>query len=51
MAEHAEVYHIVPIDDTREHFLDFGCWCKPEFNADMHIVHNSEDGREYDEVN
>jgi hypothetical protein len=41
-------YHVVPIDDLREHSTDSDkpCWCKPEEEEDGVIVHNSMDGRE-----
>jgi hypothetical protein len=41
-------YHVVPINDLREHNTDsdFICWCHPTENDDGVIVHNSMDGRE-----
>jgi hypothetical protein len=49
----AYVYHVVPIDDLREHSCDVGdfgpCWCEPriEYEGAFEIhVHNSLDERE-----
>lgn len=42
----ANPYHVVPINDLREHCSDGEqCWCKPR-EEDGVIVHNSMDGRE-----
>jgi hypothetical protein len=42
-----EPYHVVPINDLREHVEDgTRCWCKPTVDEDGLIVHNSMDGRE-----
>ena len=40
-------FHLVPIDDLREHRVetDERCWCNP-CDDDGAIVHNSMDGRE-----
>lgn len=42
-----DIYHVVPIDDLREHSTDIDkpCWCKPR-EDDGVMVHNSMDGRE-----
>ncbi len=45
--------HVTPIDDLKDHVeLGMACWCHPRRNAEEPnvIVHNSADGREYDEV-
>ena len=43
-----EKYHVVPINDLREHSTDSEnpCWCRPETTEDGIIVHNSMDQRE-----
>jgi len=41
-------YHVLPVNDTREHDEHCGCWCRPEWKDGV-IVHNSDDGREYHE--
>lgn len=43
----SDKYHVVPINDLREHSCDVDkpCWCNPS-NDDGVIVHNSMDGRE-----
>ena len=41
-----DVYHVVPVNDLREHVTDgLTCWCKPTLDDGV-IVHNSMDGRE-----
>jgi len=40
-----EKYHVVPIDDLREHIIDESCWCHPH-EDDGTIIHNSMDLRE-----
>ena len=40
-----DAFHVVPIDDLREHDLDMSCWCHPVDDEGV-IVHNSMDGRE-----
>jgi len=45
-------YHILPINDIKEHEEASTCHCNPEVkfeNGDMIIIHNSFDGREYKE--
>ena len=43
--------HVVPVGDVRPHECSLLCWCKPTADAAEHrmIVHNSGDGREFDE--
>jgi hypothetical protein len=43
-----EPYHVVPLNDLRDHNTDgdASCWCGPIANDDGVIVHNSMDGRE-----
>ena len=43
-------YHVLPVNDLKEHTEDTTCECKPrvEFeNGNMIVVHNSFDGREH----
>jgi hypothetical protein len=44
----SEKYHVVPINDLRDHSCDveIPCWCRPIENEDGVIVHNSMDQRE-----
>jgi hypothetical protein len=47
-----ETYHVVPINDLREHGEDCDalCWCNPRVEQEEDgrvIIHNSADGREY----
>lgn len=47
------VYHILPINDLKEHEESSTCYCYPEVkfvDGEMFIVHNSFDGRELKEV-
>ncbi len=41
--------HIVPKDDTREHVLNPGCWCRVRPHSDpmqeAYMVHTAADGR------
>ncbi len=48
----SDIYHVVPIDDLREHSTDSDvvCWCKPVEDEYGVIVHNSMDGREKYEI-
>lgn len=41
-------YHIVPIDDFREHEPETTCWCRPTQHDDESGVwlHHAMDGRE-----
>lgn len=40
-------YHIIPIDDLREHEATPDCWCCPtECEEDGTVVHNALDNRE-----
>lgn len=44
-----EVFHVLPINDTKEHRESYVCHCLPEVkheSGNMIIVHNSFDGRE-----
>ena len=44
------VWHILPVDDTKEHIEESTCECLPQVeileNGDMLIIHNAYDGRE-----
>jgi hypothetical protein len=40
-----ECFHIVPLDDWREHELRLACWCHPVWDEGV-VVHHSMDGRE-----
>jgi len=48
-----EVWHILPVEDIEEHDEHVACKCDPRIevvdNGDILIIHNSFDGREYDE--
>jgi len=42
-------WHVVPLDDLREHETNGSCWCKPTLDdegAEPIWIHNSLDGRE-----
>ena len=41
-----ECFHIVPLDDWREHELRLACWCHPARDDDGVVIHHSMDGRE-----
>ena len=46
------IYHIIPINDLKEHEDHSMCHCHPEVkeeDGDLFIIHNSYDGREYKE--
>jgi len=44
------IWHILPIDDIKEHYEFSTCHCEPKSeiqdNGDILIIHNSFDGRE-----
>jgi hypothetical protein len=46
----SDIYHILPINDIREHEESIDCWCEPEEDINGVIIHNSADGREDYEV-
>ena len=41
-------YHIIPLDDLREHEASVSCWCRPSSDDDEPsvFVHHAMDGRE-----
>lgn len=41
--------HVIPVDDTVEHYPDVDCWCDPGQDIEYPevVVHNSADGREH----
>lgn len=43
------IYHIVPVNDLRDHRASINCWCKPvEHDEEPDVwVHNSMDVREH----
>ena len=38
-------WHVVPLNDLREHDLNGSCWCKPTLDDGVWL-HHSMDGRE-----
>jgi hypothetical protein len=38
-------WHVIPVDDLREHHASLECWCGP-VEDDGVVVHNALDGRE-----
>lgn len=38
--------HVVPTSDLREHITDGQCWCNPEVDEYLVVIHNSMDERE-----
>ncbi len=40
-----QMYHILPINDLRQHLESIYCFCKPQKNG-LLIVHNAFDGRD-----
>lgn len=47
----SEIYHILPVDDLKDHEDGLRCWCAPVVqvfpNGNTLITHNSADGREF----
>ena len=46
-------FHIIPINDLKEHLRNQNCWCNPEVKEDFPpylVIHNSLDKREYCEI-
>lgn len=41
-------WHILPVNDLRDHVEHDRCWCRPEWldGDEIVLVHNSMDGRE-----
>jgi len=47
----AEVYHVIPVDDLREHVPQRDCWCHPTWTETGVIAHHALDNREaYEEL-
>ena len=46
MIKQSDIWHVLPINDLREHKESKDCWCIPIEDEDGVIVHNSMDGRE-----
>lgn len=44
-----DAYHVIPLDDLREHDCNEDCWCRPIEDEGVYI-HNSMDGREKFEI-
>lgn len=42
------MYHVVPVNDLKEHELSVDCWCNPKRDEEEPevIVHYAMDGRE-----
>lgn len=40
------LHHVVPVNDLREHDTIGYCWCNPEVDDDLVVIHNSMDERE-----
>lgn len=40
---HATQTHVWPLDDLREHYMGFECWCNPPVDAEEPtlVIHNS----------
>ena len=38
-------FHVIPINDLKEHKESIDCWCNPNIEDEI-VVHNSMDGRE-----
>lgn len=45
-ARGAQLLHVTPLEDLRDHADAADCWCKPTVEGDGFAVHNSLDGRE-----
>jgi hypothetical protein len=47
----ADVYHVIPVADLKDHEDGFFCWCKPSVkrysDGGAMVTHNSLDGREF----
>lgn len=41
----AKRFHVIPLEDLREHDRAEGCWCRPDLDNGM-VTHNALDGRE-----
>lgn len=48
--DHGQFVEVVPLDDTRKHYLGDECWCNPKIDKDdlprPLVMHNSNDKRE-----
>jgi hypothetical protein len=46
-----DTYHVLPINDLKDHYDHARCWCHPEVKDEgALIVHYSIDGREFYEA-
>lgn len=43
-------WHVIPLDDLKEHVVSEHCWCEPEVDLDheddLIFTHNALDGRD-----
>jgi hypothetical protein len=46
------MYHVLPMDDLKDHVMSVDCWCHPTYAEPIRevLVHNSLDGREAREL-
>lgn len=42
----AQPYHVLPINDLKEHDKNEHCWCRPVVDEYGNVIHNSMDQRE-----
>lgn len=47
----ADIFHVLPVNDLKDHEDGFSCWCRPrierQVNGNTLVIHNSADGREF----
>ncbi len=47
-----EIYHVLPLNDLKDHDDHARCWCHPEVKeGGTRVIHFSRDGREFYEYN
>lgn len=47
LAQTEREYHVIPLQDLRDHDCEASCWCRPVQDVeDLIYSHNSLDGRE-----
>lgn len=42
-------YHVVPVNDLREHEDSPDCWCRPDYDESVYIHHSMDRREEYEQ--
>lgn len=42
-------YHVVPVNDLREHEDTPDCWCRPDYDDGVYVHHSMDRREEYEQ--